>query len=567
MNLAWARWSIGVEGGTRVAPPIAPASPIPDEEQVMASLFTRVASKSRPRRSESLEKRRRTSLSVEALEDRLVPTIIFNPAFGPETVTSSNPPAGSIDSALRTPTIVPVFWGQYWSTPSGQQDIGTIRTAIQSIISGPYLSGLVQYGSDGHAVLNSSSGLISSEPFTGAGNLMSSYLQNVIDTSWWTIPQPTGGSDYQPIFITITDPNSPTLLPGALGYNTVGLYTHYADAYHDVNDPYNTYSQMHEVWVSTSFQGGRINLDNFTNVFSHELVETISDPYLVGIHLSLPSSLPSGLQGGGPAQIGDGEAAGLNYGYRLGGYKVQPYWSVANNAFIVPDGNRQNFVLTPLWNNNSFTGAYDLSVKGDQLGANYNDSITIQGANASTSIRMNGETATFDSAVLKSIYVDTRGGSNVVTVQSLSGLAFNVPGRPAGLTLNITSTAPGSFDSVVIGNNGSLTGIVNNPTINVSNASGQTMLGIYANQNGPGNVYVYSNSVTVDGVTVNYTPGAYGPDGNVHQVTSLFVEDGYGANFVDIQSVGALTNTYVFGTASDFFYNPYGNRVFFYVTH
>ena len=93
-----------------------------------------------------------------------------------------------------------------------------------------------------------------------------------------------------------------------------------------------------------------------------ELVETISDPNGDGIHVVTPSGLPASATG--DDQIGDNEpnAAGQpHYGYRLNGVEVQPYWSEQDQAYIVPDGRSQNFVLDPIWNGANFTGNYRTS--------------------------------------------------------------------------------------------------------------------------------------------------------------------------------------------------------------
>ena len=53
-----------------------------------------------------------------------------------------------------------------------------------------------------------------------------------------------------------------------------------------------------------------------------------------------------------------------NYTYRLNGsVLVQAYWSIVDQAFIVPDGKQQNIVLDPIWEgisptSFSFTGQF-----------------------------------------------------------------------------------------------------------------------------------------------------------------------------------------------------------------
>src|SRR5262249_21732061 len=105
------------------------------------------------------------------------------------------------------------------------------------------------------------------------------------------------------------------------------------------------------------------------------------------------------------------------YTYRLGGddgVLVQSYWSTAwstvNNAYIVPDGNAQNF----------FVSAGTLTINGDQL-ANKDDVIEIGlTPKGRLSVTLNGETATFDVGAINNIVVNTFTGKNVVKVHDTS---------------------------------------------------------------------------------------------------------------------------------------------------
>lgn len=72
--------------------------------------------------------------SLEALEDRLVPTILFQPAFGPETTTGSaeyNQPQNGVP--VTTPINL-VFLGQYWNGAAGQSQ----KSSIESQASVPW---------------------------------------------------------------------------------------------------------------------------------------------------------------------------------------------------------------------------------------------------------------------------------------------------------------------------------------------------------------------------------------------------------------------------------------------
>jgi hypothetical protein len=59
--------------------------------------------------------KRPARLGIEALEDRTVPTIVFNPVFGSETYFGGHT---SNFTVLNSPKVYLIFWGSYWgSTP------------------------------------------------------------------------------------------------------------------------------------------------------------------------------------------------------------------------------------------------------------------------------------------------------------------------------------------------------------------------------------------------------------------------------------------------------------------
>jgi hypothetical protein len=119
----------------------------PAEEVPMFSFAQMLGNRIRPRRSSSA-KSRKTRLQVEALEERAVPTVVIVPQFGPETIAP-----GSTNDGMQHPAVNLIFSGKYWNTIEGQQDETTLLNSVQSILSGPYLSRLTQYGSDGKANL------------------------------------------------------------------------------------------------------------------------------------------------------------------------------------------------------------------------------------------------------------------------------------------------------------------------------------------------------------------------------------------------------------------------------
>jgi hypothetical protein len=463
---------------------------------------------------------RRQRPGLEILEDRAVPTVAFTPNFaGTTQVAGPNSTIQQDDAAsLQSPPVVLIFTGQYWQTAQGQQDQQTLTNDAQSIVSGPYLSRLTQYGSDGKATFGGSWNDTNAPALTGgntpsSGDILS-YVQNEINNNPNLVP-PTAGGQQAPIYFIVNDPQDSAPGPGVSGYNVSDGVTHGA-------------------YVGASFgNNGQLNEDGFTQVFSHELAEAMAP----AVHVTDPGNLNAGYQ------IADNEPENaFGYTYRLNGVLVQAYWSQQDNAFVVPDGNQQTFTLTPTWSNGSFTGQSTLNVVGGQLNAAGNDQITIDRTTDPSQpggllVNLNGEVAQFAAGTTPTINVLTVNGSNNVQVNAL----------PAGDTLNVNSWSQGS-DSVTVGN-GSLSGI--SGTVNVSNGSGQTALTVNASSDPGQTVTLTDNSVAFSqGPTINYQGGVQNADGTVTGVTSLTVLPGSptgnnGSNTIDVESVPPQTNVFV----------------------
>src|ERR1700722_16545102 len=60
-------------------------------------------------------RRRRVRLEVEALEDRLAPTVAFKPIFGAEKTFYTH--GTGFPTTLVAPPVFPIFWGSYWQSP------------------------------------------------------------------------------------------------------------------------------------------------------------------------------------------------------------------------------------------------------------------------------------------------------------------------------------------------------------------------------------------------------------------------------------------------------------------
>ncbi len=284
---------------------------------------------------------RRARLELEALEDRLVPTVVFIPKFGAETVSGQN-------IALRSPHVDVIFSGPSWTqTSQGQQDLTTLSNSVQNILSGPYLTGLKQYGSDGLAVYSGN--------WTDSTEVSTSVSQNYANN-------PSAGNTALATYVSNSiAKNHKTALPTSLA----PIYVVISDTNVQANGGYggfNAHPNMNLIWVSTSTAtpGGSVNKDQFMLYLSHELAECISDPNN-GIQATAPSIVPSAwVKYGSTNQICDFEPNQGFYSSRLGGPSgdlVQAYWSRADNAYIVPDGNTGNTYQEPIWSGTTFYGS------------------------------------------------------------------------------------------------------------------------------------------------------------------------------------------------------------------
>ena len=147
----------------------------------------------------------------DTLEQRDVPTVVFAPQFGPETVTGAN-------VAMSSAKVNVIFSG-HRQTAQGKVDETTLFNSLQNIINGPYLSGLTQYGSDGKVLFWSDWNDPATVPSNASGR-----LQSFLQTSIGKFGGSPGSNDVQhaPIYLVISDPISSAGANG--GWNAPGTY-------------------------------------------------------------------------------------------------------------------------------------------------------------------------------------------------------------------------------------------------------------------------------------------------------------------------------------------------------
>jgi hypothetical protein len=485
----------------------------------------------KPGRRPAPARTNRVRLALEALETREVPTVAFTPQFSGTAVT---PPAGDtlaneMSYSLKSPDVVVIFSGSDWGTNLGFMNWQTTEKAIKSILGSQYLSDLTQYGSDGKATFFSSWSTASVPTLSGGNTPNASDLSTFVDNQIATVRQEGAffASLVPParattLYFVITDPKDSSSSAGTFGFNCGGGK-----------------SATHVAFVGAKgFSGG--NFDGFTFTFAHELAESMAN----SIHVNDPGKLNLGFQ----ICDGEPETLGGGYSYRInGGLLVQAYWSQADGAWVVPDGNSQ---LVTLSLTSATSNKFDLTVYGNQSGAI--DTLDYDPVTSGQRLTLNNQVFSFEFAQLSSIHLYTAGGANTVNIK---GVFSHEP-------VYVDSVCSTSNDTVVVGHNGSLTGIYS--PVNVANSSGgKTALQVQAWADPPTNINITGNSVSLmtsgNMVNINYTPStspslAYG-------VTSVTISDAYGANQIDAQSVPAYVPVTVVGNYFDNLFGPAASQV------
>jgi hypothetical protein len=309
-------------------------------------------------RGRKAKRRPHVPLAIEALEDRLIPTVAFKPFFGPQDTSNWG-------GHLSTPEVFPIFWGTWWQqndvNRAYQQTltqafynlvhVGADRT-VHALQAGSYLLGISQYGTDGIATVNN--GYVDADPHNEPPaqvkpggvvvnpGAVSGEIEHVLyDLN--ALPNADALDPHEPIYVVVTPPDTKGVDDG--GFNEPGL--------HKVSDE----DKREEVWAGTRRVGGGtdgpLDIDHTTVLFAHELVEAMASTY--GMFYRAGSATvrpPDGFGADYQSQIADNEPDNGRYLYRLGGptgWLVQAYWSDADKQFIVPDGNSLTMQLIPHW--------------------------------------------------------------------------------------------------------------------------------------------------------------------------------------------------------------------------
>jgi hypothetical protein len=212
--------------------------------------------------------------------------------------------------------VVPLFWGAQWvpniTNPNSPNPTTLqVATNINSIVTGPYMDGLAQYGVGRGSVqaIGPFDHITSSSeppnPFT-TNNVWNTVIKPALDSN--SIPRPDDGSGNQYFYVVFMPPGAN---PGS---NLGGFHTSYN---------YNG-SQAHIAWVLNN------GLGFITRLFSHELNEAVSDPE--GSAYNFNAKACPGVSGW--CEIGD---VCQNLNGLVNGISVQDYWSQVDQACMLTE--------------------------------------------------------------------------------------------------------------------------------------------------------------------------------------------------------------------------------------
>jgi hypothetical protein len=408
-------------------------------------------------------------LFLEALEDRTVPSktvpgVLFDEFPQAQVSDGGGPLIGNVKVEL-------VFWGKGWN--KDQTTVALMQSMeekVQVILQSPYLNGLSQYrkGAIKGGSYQASVSVATSSPgatFTEAQGV--AFLQANMQNG--TLPKPD--TDPNLLYVVVTQPGSSSDLKygGVHRFATFGQTTfHYA------------------LLANPAAKPETNTIDYLSLVFSHELVEAVSDPELNAIQLN-PRSASN--------ELSDNSA--LLYAYRLDGALVQSYWSQQDFKFIVPTGLQQDFVVTR---------GRTLVLPGDQL-ANPNDNMSSQGTAAGgVTATMNGDTVQFDPCNLKAngfpvdpcqikgVTFQPNSGNDTITLDAVRNTLVNA--GTGDDTINLLSNTINTLTTVKTGQGTN--------TVNVADPAN----GLLEKPN-QGTISIAKKDATKGKLLVNYNDQAY----------------------------------------------------------
>jgi len=258
---------------------------------------------------------------------------------GPAPAASfSNPQNGPV---LSDVDVQPIFWGKGWAAGSEPFADSDFVAAARRMVANPYLLGLDEYGCNGTVTVRDGirwddDGAITTTVAARNGAVGGRLLSEIDDGH---LPEPDEAPAGRVYAVVLTS-KAPQSVPDPFGKNDVGwnMYSLWSD--YDWLD-YDTDQAVHWLWLSVyaANNGKYTPLQYATKVFSHELVEKMTDP---GPNDGWRDPVPAD----NASQIGDpvtcNQAAAV-----VDGVAVQAYWSQKSGGPVLPHRTRNIFPYVP----------------------------------------------------------------------------------------------------------------------------------------------------------------------------------------------------------------------------
>lgn len=201
-----------------------------------------------------------------------------------------------------------IFWGNAWNSPGAVPSMGQVTDAVISILTGPYMNSLRQYRGIGSGYLEGAvlvSNAVGSSPSSPPSVFSDTDIETLITNLLSAGQLPDPSTDAQLLYMVVLPPGTSS------SGEFIGEHSFYS----------HNGTNVHYGWVTN---GG--SLASVTWIFSHELVESVTDPEGTAI-------TGTGCNQSGWCEIGDvctGNNAVIN------GITVQRYWSQIDGQCVVP---------------------------------------------------------------------------------------------------------------------------------------------------------------------------------------------------------------------------------------
>ncbi len=218
-----------------------------------------------------------------------------------------------------------IFWGSAWLAPGASPTPGEVTAAVRTIFNSSYFYPLKQYGVN-VGKLDQSFTVTSPEP---PNNVSSGDIESML---WdlvggkFPLPDQPGGRNIYVVFLPSTTTSTPTP-----GYNSAHNQTWHIH----VDLPFDP---VDVEWVYYAWIGPAGGLDAATYDFSHEVVETYTNPdthdddgWVINF-------------GSDPQELAD--VCATTQAGTIDGVTVTPYFSRFDNACIIPGGESLRLFLS-----------------------------------------------------------------------------------------------------------------------------------------------------------------------------------------------------------------------------